>query len=727
MMPPVSHLMSFEADMTYHIPHHGEPSRKREFAPNLACAIRQHAAAIRDQTLLNTDPQLAFLSDGDGRIGGGSRRAANRPGHPPSPTRSSAGGEALDAAAIYRGILPLSKSEPVLPIASSPARRNVPGGLGSSSSSSMPRLTPINGSVPPPMPSSATDRLLPSTSLESKGGVRRGGDPPYPQLPARRPPLAPMVATCLGSCPPRRLAAIESAAITFDRGQQTLLHRALSISSALIEEPGSVTKELATFDASCDLARHRFFVPEKAAEGPGRIIGRGREEKVEEKVLWTLEASIWGPRKKWCDALDFYDTTEILKHRLDAVWDRTMQHTGVRKYIYRWAEKGRNGNLATSTASSKDLLSQVSGKDLTKQASSRQVADPADGGEGKEEVRDAVEEVYEVMQEMACFFFNGFDFYSALTGFSGVLSLNNYTQFVEDCRLSDQKSEFFRKSDIDRLFISADTASKQIDAETETDGMNRSKALSVDEFMNCIISLATMRYVMPGELPNIAEALRRLFIVDIKGRCDPSIFLDANAFRRDCCYNEETDAVFRTHEGTLRSLYGELAIKRGPAKRLLTADAFLRLMKRLDLIGIDLTERDVALAFSCSRMVVGMPYSITGQLKNKHLPFEGFLEAICRIAGLKALPTDEEVEASGLKDGGQYLAALKADSPDAYSALVATRSTLWGSPPRQKMSRCVAHLIGIIFYKIEDVTLERHDVDLCPKDIVAFFKGFDDS
>jgi len=332
-----------------------------------------------------------------------------------------------------------------------------------------------------------------------------------------------------------------------------------------------------------------------------------------------------------------------------------------------------------------------------------------------------------VLREHAALFFPCFDFYAALNGFCGVVGLNNFSQFVEDCRLSDQKSEFTRKSDLDRLFISADTASKQIDAETQTDVMNRSKALSVDEFLNCIVSLATMRYVMPGEIGNVARAIRVLFSVDIQGRCDPSTFLDANIFRRECCYNEETDSVLRKFEMTLRCLFGELAVKRGPAKRLLTFDAWLRFMRRLDLIGIDLTERDVSFAFTWSRMVVGMPYSASGQIKTKHLPFEGFLEALCRVAGLKALPTDKEVAASGLKDGGQYLAALKADNPAEYEEILSTRANTWGSMPRQPMSRCVYHLISIILYRIEDLTLERHDVDLTSKDITTFFNGFDDS
>ena len=43
------------------------------------------------------------------------------------------------------------------------------------------------------------------------------------------------------------------------------------------------------------------------------------------QVPWTLERSIWGPRKRWCDAGDFYDTQAVRTKRLEAVWDRALR------------------------------------------------------------------------------------------------------------------------------------------------------------------------------------------------------------------------------------------------------------------------------------------------------------------------------------------------------------------------------------------------------------------
>ena len=57
----------------------------------------------------------------------------------------------------------------------------------------------------------------------------------------------------------------------------------------------------------------------------------------------------------------------------------------------------------------------------------------------------------------------------------------------------------------------------------------------------------------------------------------------------------------------------------------------------------DLSERDALRCFSWSRMAVEDYQSHKGHHKNTVLPFEGFLEALCRVAAQKALATDEEV------------------------------------------------------------------------------------
>lgn len=41
-----------------------------------------------------------------------------------------------------------------------------------------------------------------------------------------------------------------------------------------------------------------------------------------------------------------------------------------------------------------------------------------------------------------------------------------------------------------------------------------------------------------------------------------------------------------------------------------------------------------------------------GSDKENNLPFEGFMEALCRLSVLKALPTDAELAETGCSDAG---------------------------------------------------------------------------
>ena len=60
--------------------------------------------------------------------------------------------------------------------------------------------------------------------------------------------------------------------------------------------------------------------------------------------------------------------------------------------------------------------------------------------------------------------------------------------------------------------------------------------------------------------------------------------------------------------------------------------------------------------------------------KITHLTFEDWLEGICRLAGHKSLPTDEELKAAGDPCAGLYLRQLKDDNPDAYTSLINERA-----------------------------------------------------
>ena len=168
-----------------------------------------------------------------------------------------------------------------------------------------------------------------------------------------------------------------------------------------------------------------------------------------------------------------------------------------------------------------------------------------------------------------------------------------------------------------------------------------------------------------------------------------------NTFRHDECYCEAVDGVLRKYESSLRALFAVLATKPRlkreaaamppgaakpePLEPLIKFDSWRAFLRRLDLIGYDLAERNAALCFVWSRLCVPQPYTERGELRLVGLPFEGFLEALCRVAVLKALPTDEEITAGGYMHAGDMLVCLRDDDPPAYKALIRAHANPWGA------------------------------------------------
>jgi hypothetical protein len=127
-------------------------------------------------------------------------------------------------------------------------------------------------------------------------------------------------------------------------------------------------------------------------------------------------------------------------------------------------------------------------------------------------------------------------------------------------------------------------------------------------------------------------------------------------------------------------------------------------------------------------MCVADGQSTGGKLKEHNLPFEGFLEAICRLATLKALPTSAEVDESGAPDAGIYMARFKIDDEEAYDQMLIDRAGSWGSLPAfQPADRCVYHMVNIMIRRIEDsddaVAETKSDLIITSKEFLRWAKA----
>ena len=90
-----------------------------------------------------------------------------------------------------------------------------------------------------------------------------------------------------------------------------------------------------------------------------------------------------------------------------------------------------------------------------------------------------------------------------------------------------------------------------------------------------------------------------------------------------------------------------------------------------------------------------------------------------RLACIAALPTDAEIYESKAADAGEYLLALRSDSKS-LEEFIASRKVGWQREPRQKVHRCVSHLVSYLVRTIEsnagvravtDMKLSKEEVD----------------
>jgi hypothetical protein len=212
--------------------------------------------------------------------------------------------------------------------------------------------------------------------------------------------------------------------------------------------------------------------------------------------------------------------------------------------------------------------------------------------------------------------------------------------------------------------------------------------------------VAQAKFIKSGACASIAEATHRLLVDHIDPLVNYDMLPDPNLFRRSC-YVKTVSAELAAFEDSLRPLHAALAeFEFGAYSTRLGSRTWIKFMRAINFIlGVDLSERDCNLCFVWARMAV----AATPGPKDDALPFEGFLEALCRLASIKALPTDEEISAAGCEDAGKYVMLMyqDEDTKAEYETMLRERTVGWGGKPSQPLDRCVAHTLSIIVHSME--------------------------
>ena len=234
-------------------------------------------------------------------------------------------------------------------------------------------------------------------------------------------------------------------------------------------------------------------------------------------------------------------------------------------------------------------------------------------------------------------------------------------------------------------------------------GLGNVHTLERHEWLHALVRIAIMRYVLPGrrtvvKCADVSEALEQLLLQDIKANLPAELAQKSNDFRTDFCYSEAVERVLRTHKLSLLSIFTVFtaADSGDPAKhwigQRIALDDWMDLVKVMNLLDRDLSERSAVLAFVWSRMRVADEHAPTASKKLASLSFEDFLEAICRIAMQKAWPDEGAVRAAGKDDALEYLLWARENDQKAHTSLLAERAVPWHKAPAINPSECVCHL-----------------------------------
>eukprot|EP00966_Prymnesium_polylepis_P046469 1077056-Prymnesium_polylepis.1 len=448
------------------------------------------------------------------------------------------------------------------------------------------------------------------------------------------------------------------------------------------------------FSRALDEIRYnKFFIPEKAD-----IEIRTYEQRIaRRKLKLKIETTFWATRKEQSESKSYYDTEETTTRMLQHDWDIAMNAHGLSKFI-------------------------VNNDDCVEKWDAKATA-----------VHPEVEDVAYVLWTHRYLLYSAFDYY-ALVGTSNDIfhiQSNAFMIFCGQCKLPEENSASIQRKHLDQLFLAVNAPDEKTQV---TERFNAKRALNRQEWLQALVRIAVMKYVMPGEIIDVSDALHHFFVTDLMPRLEPEAQQDSNVFRKKYCYVEQIDRVVRKHEESLRNLFDVYAksndgiIADGVIRStlMLSYEEWVDLLQGLCFYDAYFTRRHGALAFSWSRMRVSDETSYRSRIRLTHHSFEDFIECLIRVSTMKSLPTAEDVEAAGATDGGAFLLELM-KTPVAYEDFLASHTQKWNEEMAMPSHVALEQLIWLIIRVVEAATstggkARAADGKLTKEETTDFFK-----
>lgn len=244
----------------------------------------------------------------------------------------------------------------------------------------------------------------------------------------------------------------------------------------------------------------------------------------------------------------------------------------------------------------------------------------------------------------------------------------------------------------------------------------------------------------PEEMPRVLQELFEDMMNVGRQPHAGMVLHDRNAFLRTYCYRREVCAVLAHHEKTLRSIYtvyselGSGAVDLEGSSGLMGVHEFHNFVHDIGIIR-EIGHRTIFAIFGLSRMLTFNEASSKDHNSTlTQLTYEGFLEAVVRLALVKALPSDRDMRKHGFQFPGEFLGAMLDTGGKAYEKWVdSARSRMrkgQGDPIWRRVDMLCLLFVGVMQFGIEKskkgaLLLLRGSPDelLTKEEVVRFWKS----
>lgn len=404
-----------------------------------------------------------------------------------------------------------------------------------------------------------------------------------------------------------------------------------------------------------EVRRNRYVVAESydpydhtaPAAAPSRVGGR----QLAVPRSWTLEDSVWHPRKVHGNSRDYYETEPAREAMFAIDFAFVRRAPGLMQKIE---------SLAAVSARVDDTSGKP--KDGNQRGGSAAAGNSGgnDGGtRGVSKGRSQIEAVREALWRHSELIYGTYDFYCARMMDASDRRANAHGEYESAFSMSASAYKAFgRESGVLEIVgpLRFDVVWHQVNAPLKGDDSryNTKQLLTRHEFVQAVVRLAIVAFIETdgAELPRrrgvqsmAATAIDMLCDDHIAANCPPEVHLDVNAFRRLRCYQEPVDRVLQAHGHALKRLFNVYAFTNRDdldelqRKKMLSVGEWVRFLRHVSLLDttpvtshLSLEEAVLIFKWSLIRGGASKDYTPACIALQRNMFYEDFLVRAARAA-----------------------------------------------------------------------------------------------